>query len=475
MNNRLLETFKSVLPAVDFWSLRYVNTDYQQIMVRQNRTEPLTLNQSQGVHITLLQNGGIGYGATSDLTSNGLQLAIEQASRWAKYSSACGLIDTSQYPRPSESGQWQSPVEQDWDSLTVADKITLLTDINHALRSDDAIVDWWASLENIQTTSILFTEDVTIEQNFSQLTSMLSALANRGIESQQRSYGIEFSAQNGLEQLARIEFAEQASRISQQALQLLDAPNCPNSKRSLVLMPSQMTMQIHESIGHPLELDRILGDERNYAGTSFVTEDMFGTYQYGSDLLNISYDPRDPQQIASYGFDDEGIPARHEYLIRNGVLLRPLAGHLSQQRGNQPGVANSRACDWNRPAIDRMANINLEPGNSTLEEIIANTESGILMDTNRSWSIDDSRNKFQFGCEYAQLIENGELTTVVKNPNYRGISSHFWRNLSAVCNASTYQALGVPTCGKGEPNQAIQVGHASPVCQFQNVDVFGGG
>lgn len=475
MNNSLLETFKSELPSVDFWSLRHVNTDYQHIMVRQNRTEPLTVNQSQGVHITLIQNGGIGYGATSDLTRNGLKLAIEQASRWANYSSACGLIDSSHYPRPEQSGQWHSPVEHHWDSLSVTEKIALLTEINHTLNNHDTIVDWWASLSQMYTTSTLFTEDVVIEQHFSQLTSMLSALANRGVESQQRSYGVEFSTQGGLEQLTRIEFSDQASRVSEQAVQLLDAPNCPNDKRCLVLKPCQMTLQIHESIGHPLELDRILGDERNYAGTSFVTMDMFGTYQYGSNLLNISYDPRDSKQIASYAFDDEGIPARHEYLIKDGILLRPLAGHLSQQRGNLPGVANSRACDWNRPAIDRMANINLEPGDSTLEDIIKNTESGIVMDTNRSWSIDDSRNKFQFGCEYAQLIENGELTTVVKNPNYRGISSHFWRNLSAVGNASTYQVLGVPTCGKGEPNQAIQVGHASPVCQFQDVEIFGDG
>jgi len=201
---------------------------------------------------------------------------------------------------------------------------------------------------------------------------------------------------------------------------------------------------------------------------------MFGSYRYGSELLNVTFDPQNPQQIASYHFDDEGTPARLEYLIKNGILQRPLAGLISQRRANLAGVANSLACDWNRPAIDRMANINLVAGNSSLEQMIAQTESGILMDTNQSWSIDDSRNKFQFGCEYARLIENGELTEVVKNPNYRGISAQFWRNLSAVGNQDTYQVLSVPACGKGEPNQAIQVGHASPACLFKNIDVFGG-
>ena len=239
-------------------------------------------------------------------------------------------------------------------------------------------------------------------------------------------------------------------------------------------MPDQMILQIHESIGHPLELDRILGDERNFAGTSFVTLDMFGTYRYGSDLLNVTFDPTRPEELASYAFDDDGTRAEKQYLIRGGILERPLGGTLSQSRAGVAGVANSRADNWNRPPIDRMSNINLEPGASSLEQMIADIERGVLMRTNSSWSIDDSRNKFQFGCEWGQLIENGKLTTVVKNPNYRGISANFWRSLRHVGDASTMQVLGTPYCGKGEPSQIIRVGHASPACVFSNVDVFGG-
>ncbi len=239
-------------------------------------------------------------------------------------------------------------------------------------------------------------------------------------------------------------------------------------------MPDQMVLQIHESIGHPLELDRILGDERNFAGTSFVTLDMFGSYRYGSELLNITFDPGRPEELASYAFDDDGTPAERQYLIRAGVLERPLGGALSQARAGVAGVANSRADNWNRPPIDRMSNINLEPGDSSLDAMIAGIERGVLMRTNSSWSIDDSRNKFQFGCEWGQLIEHGALAGVVKNPNYRGISANFWRNLRQVGDASTMQVLGTPFCGKGEPSQVIRVGHASPACVFSNVDVFGG-
>jgi predicted Zn-dependent protease len=242
----------------------------------------------------------------------------------------------------------------------------------------------------------------------------------------------------------------------------------------VLLAPDQMILQIHESIGHPLELDRILGDERNFAGTSFVTLDMLGSYRYGSDLLNVTFDPTEPAELASYGWDDEGTRAEKVHLIREGILLRPLGGAISQARAGVPGVASARADNWNRPPIDRMANLNLEPGDADFDALVASIDRGVYMETNNSWSIDDSRNKFQFGCERGRLIENGRLGAVVKNPGYRGISASFWRNLARVGDASTRQVLGTPYCGKGEPSQVIRVGHASPACVFRNVDVFGG-
>ncbi|MDQ5848455.1 MAG: TldD/PmbA family protein, partial [Pseudomonadota bacterium] len=242
----------------------------------------------------------------------------------------------------------------------------------------------------------------------------------------------------------------------------------------LLLMPDQMMLQVHESIGHPLELDRILGDERNYAGTSFVTPEMFGSYRYGSELLNVTYDPTRPEELATYAFDDDGTQAVKTTLIKNGILVAPLGGHLSQARAGMPGVANARASGWNRPAIDRMANLNVEPGASKLEAMIGSIKRGVLMRTNVSWSIDDSRNKFQFGCEWGELVEDGKRKGVVKNPNYRGISATFWRSLRMVGDAGTLEVHGTQYCGKGEPNQAVHCGHAAPACLFADVDVFGG-
>jgi predicted Zn-dependent protease len=269
-------------------------------------------------------------------------------------------------------------------------------------------------------------------------------------------------------------FAQDSQRMAEEALQLLDAPECPTDRRDLLLAPDQMMLQIHESIGHPLELDRILGDERNFAGTSFVTPEMFGHYAYGSPLLNVTFDPTVASEFASYAFDDEGTPATRQYLIRDGILERPLGGATSQARAGLAGVANARACSWNRPPIDRMANLNVEAGTTPLEQLIASVERGVYMQTNVSWSIDDARNKFQFGCEWGRLIEEGRLTTLVRNPSYRGISATFWRSLKGVGDADSRGIYGTPWCGKGEPAQIIRVGHASPACLFGDVEIFGG-
>jgi predicted Zn-dependent protease len=205
---------------------------------------------------------------------------------------------------------------------------------------------------------------------------------------------------------------------------------------------------------------------------------MFGSYRYGSELLDVSFDPAVDAELAGYAVDDEGTRARRVKLIERGILMRPLGGALSRARARAAGfdldgTANARATGWHRAPIDRMGNVNVEPGDATLEQMISGVRRGVLMKTNVSWSIDDSRNKFQFGCEWGQMIEDGRLTQVVRNPNYRGISATFWRNLARVGDAGTLEVMGTPFCGKGEPGQVIRVGHASPACLFEDIDVFG--
>jgi predicted Zn-dependent protease len=353
----------------------------------------------------------------------------------------------------------------------------LLQHESEAAGCDPRIVDWEALVDVRHATHRLVTsEGCDVLQRYRFLFPSISVTAHADDVTQQRSLngyrGV--CQQGGTEILTRFGFTGAGARIAQEALELLAAPNCPSGRMDVLLAPDQMVLQIHESIGHPLELDRILGDERNFAGTSFVTPDMFGNYRYGSEHLDITFDPTRPEELASYAYDDEGTPADRTYLIRDGILERPLGGAISQARAGLPGVANARADNWNRPPIDRMANLNLEPGDATFDELVASIERGVLLETNSSWSIDDSRNKFQFGCERGRLIEYGRIGAVVKNPNYRGISAVFWRSLARVGNADTLQVLGTPYCGKGEPGQTIRVGHASPACVFTDVDVFGG-
>lgn len=474
--HQIVKDFTAVAPAVGFWTLRLTDEHSESVVVRQGVTQPVSMNLARGALLTVIEADGMGYAATSDLSPASLLRAAGEARGWARVCAGKGLVDPRVWPRPAIQGRYQTPVRQAWDSMPLADKIALLQDANHALKIDARIVDWSAWLGHRRVDTLLVNSaGALIEQSFHYMSPGLMAVANEGSVTQyRRGGGAQSSRQGGLEQLPLLGFPTAAPQLAEETLALLGAPECPQGRMDLVLAPSQMVLQIHESIGHPLELDRILGDERNYAGTSFVTAEMFGSYRYGSELLNVTFDPERPEQLASYAYDDEGTPAKREYLIKQGVLLRPLGGVLSQARAGLPGVANARQADWFRPPIDRMANLNVEPGTTAVKDMIAAVERGVYMETNRSWSIDDSRNKFQFGCELGRVIENGELKGLVRNPNYRGISATFWRNLSAVGDAESFRVQGVTNCGKGEPNQSIYVGHASPTCRFSDVDVFGG-
>ena len=475
------DRFAAQAPACDYWTLRLVAEASDHLSVRQGVVEPSALGSSLGAMVTVLAGRGIGYGATSDLSPAGLRAAAERALGWAEAHARLGLFDADLYPRSAFQADYRSPVTRPWQDLPLADKIALLQEANRALAIDERIVDWAAWLTRRRVDQLLVTSDGgRIAQTLELVTPGLVAVANAGSQTQRRhGGGADWAQQGGLERLAAVDLPADAGRIAEEAIALLDAPECPETHMDLILLPSQMVLQIHESIGHPLELDRILGDERNYAGTSFVTPEMFGTYRYGSELLNVTFDPTVPGELASGVADDEGTPATREYLIRAGILERPLGGRLSQARAGLPGTANARASGWDRPPIDRMANINLEPapgtGAETLAGLIGRVERGVLMDTNRSWSIDDSRNKFQFGCELGRLIEDGELRGLVRNPGYRGISAAFWRSLDGVGGPDTHEVRGVQNCGKGEPNQAVCVGHAAPPCLFRDVACFGGG
>ena len=471
MPDSLRSRFRTLKSRAPFWSLRYVEQTSELLAVRQDTLEPPSLSVDRGAMLIAIGPTGYGYCATSDVSAAGLQAALDRATAWAEATRARSLyaFDPQRMLAPRGTRVPKRPTRA--RSRRVLHD--LLAEECRRARTDARIVERYAgiALRDMEQAYLTNTGG-EVRQRFRSTIPHAHATANHGVATQTRSFI--HAQQGGFEQIERSGFRGCGARLADQAIQLLLAPNCPAGKMDLLLMPDQMMLQIHESIGHPLELDRILGDERNYAGTSFVTPDMFGRYQYGSPLLNVTFDPSLPQQLATYAFDDDGTAAEKVWLIRDGILERPLGGYLSQLRAGLPGTANARASGWNRPPIDRMANLNVEPGATPLAEMIGSIERGVLMRTNVSWSIDDSRNKFQFGCEWGERIEDGQVKSVVKNPNYRGISATFWRSLRMVGDADTFEVHGTLYCGKGEPNQAIDVGHAAPACVFADVDLFGG-
>ena len=470
---KLNEIINKIDLPIDWIGLRGVNEKTTYRVIRDGNPQANMQNNSKGIMVEVLVDGQFGYfgSRNTDVDSilKGAKIAMLQAKEAAKNP----IFNFTEKARPATKGSFNSSYLKSVDEVSPGKLNEILLKAYNQLKVNDKIVSASAMGMIIETESnYISSNGGDVKQNFLMVQSDYSATANDGDIYQRRSDN--HCLQIGMEEFDEEMVLVRAQRVGEQALELINAEECPTETTDLILAPDQMLLQIHESIGHALEVDRILGDERNYAGWSFVRPDDFGKLQYGSKIMNITFDPTVEHQFACYGYDDGGVKAEKEFIIKDGILVRGLGGMESQLRSGIPGVANFRSSSWNRAPIDRMANLNLEPGNSTYDDMIKSIERGVFMETNRSWSIDDYRNKFQFGCEYAKLIENGKFTKTLKNPNYRGISNPFWNSLKMVGNADTFELYGTPYCGKGEPNQSIRVGHASPVCLFKNIEVFGG-
>jgi Predicted Zn-dependent proteases and their inactivated homologs len=269
-----------------------------------------------------------------------------------------------------------------------------------------------------------------------------------------------------------MDLAGNAQRIAEEAVALLDAPQCPSGEMTLVVDASQVALQVHESCGHPIELDRVLGYEASFAGTSFLTLDKLGKLQYGSEKVNIDADATAPGGLGTFGWDDEGVPAQSVPIISSGRFVNYLTSRETAPIVRQDSMGSCRASGWDRIPLIRMTNINLRPGDAgTLDDLIADTRDGIFLSTNKSWSIDDRRLNFQFGTQAGWLIRNGKLTQMVRNPTYTGITPQFWGGCDAICSPSAYTLWGIPNCGKGEPIQTGHVGHGAAPARFRGVQV----
>ncbi len=468
-----LETFLAQHQGeADTISVTHILDETQYYQARGGKADPYSVGTTEGFYLEIQTNGVKVYGGAP--AAQQLPVLFETLTARAKALKPHQLIDFSNLTPPHESGHYESASSESRMASTLSPRAIqdALCEYSHTLLNGGLFASDASCFQIHRESLSMHSSGTVIAQTMDASALHLSATAEKDGETQTRSNGFK-SLQVPLEHHFK-DADEACQRIRTQALELINAENCPNATLDLVLAPDQLYLQVHESIGHPLELDRILGDERNYAGFSFINLSDIGTLTYGSPLLNVTFDPHAASEMASYRFDDTGLKAEPLHIIKDGQLLRALGGSDSQFRCDVPGVACARQTAWNRAPIDRMANLNIEPGSSTFDEIIASIENGIYMETNRSWSIDDYRRKFQFGAEYARLIKDGKLGAVVKNPNYRGTTLPFWHSLSHVGNADTKKPWGTLWCGKGEPNQVVRVGHAVPVCAFQGVEVFGG-
>jgi TldD protein len=436
--------------------------------------------ESVGMNVRVIADGAWGFAASAELGRGAVEATAARAVEIARASARVKRDDVRLAPEKPAIAEWSTPYEVDPFTTSVEQNIALLLKIDEELRSVAGITLAEANL-NFSREEQWFasSEGADIHQTKLSTGAGYAAYSFAESEIQKRSYPNSFGGQwqnKGYELIKELELVENARRIAEEAVALHKADQCPEGTFDIILDSSQLGLQIHESVGHPIELDRVLGMEANFAGTSFLTLEKLRTLRYGSDLVNVVADARQEHGpgLGTFGYDDEGVQAQCIPIITNGLFT----GYLSSRDtahtiGENRSGGSVRAEGWNRLPMIRMTNISLLPGRNplTLEQLIASTDHGILMQTNRSWSIDDKRYNFQFGCEIGWEIKGGKRVRMVKNPSYSGITTEFWNSLDAVCSRDQWTLWGTPNCGKGQPQQVMGTGHGAAPARFRAIKV----
>jgi TldD protein len=436
--------------------------------------------ESLGVSVRVIVDGAWGFAASQDLTRPRVEATAARAVEIARASAQVKQSDVQLAPEKPVTAEWTTPHAIDPFSMSVEQNIQLLLDIDAELRAVPGITLAENSLNfNCEEQWFFSSEGSDIHQTKYSVGAGYSAYAFAGNEIQKRSYPNSYGGQwqnKGYELIEELKLVQNARRIAEEAVALHHADQCPEGTFDIILDSSQLGLQIHESIGHPIELDRVLGMEANFAGTSFLTLDKLRTLRYGSEIVNVVADARQEHGpgLGTFGFDDEGVPAQCTPIITNGLFTGYLTSRETAHTiGENRSGGTLRAESWNRLPMIRMTNISLLPGEKplTLEQLIASTDRGILMQTNRSWSIDDKRFNFQFGCEIGWEIRGGKRVRMLKNPSYSGITTEFWNSLDAICSRDEWTLWGTPNCGKGQPQQVMGTGHGAAPSRFRAIKV----
>jgi TldD protein len=437
-------------------------------------------SESIGMSVRVIVDGAWGFAASSELGRGAVEATAEKAVAIAKASARVKREEVHLASEKPIVAEWATPYQVDPFSTSVEQNIDLLLRIDTELRSVVGITLAETNLNfNREEQWFASSEGANIHQTKLSTGAGYAAYAFAGNEIQKRSYPNSFGGQwqnKGYELVAELRLIENARRIAEEAVALHKADQCPEGNFDLIVDSSQLGLQIHESVGHPIELDRVLGMEANFAGTSFLTLEKLRNLRYGSDLVNVVADARQEHGpgLGTFGFDDEGVPAQCTPIIKNGLF----SGYLTSREtahtiGENRSGGTCRAEGWNRLPMIRMTNISILPGEKplSLEQLIASTDHAILMQTNRSWSIDDKRYNFQFGCEIGWEIKSGKRVRMVKDPLYSGITTDFWNSMDAICSRDEWTLWGTPNCGKGQPQQVMGTGHGAAPARFLRVKV----
>jgi TldD protein len=465
--------------GASYADVRIVERVTQHIAVKNGRVEALEQDESLGFGVRVIVNGAWGFASGSRLEGQEIERVVLQAIAIAKASALAKTRDVNIGAAVVSKGVYETPIRINPFTISLDEKIGLLMKADAEMRRVKGVKVARGELAFVrENKEFASTEGSSIKQEIVECGCGIVAMATdpQSGEVQVRSYpnaGGRHQQARGYEFILEQKLPENAGPIGEQAVALLSSDQCPSYDATTVILDgSQVALQVHESCGHPIELDRVLGSEAAFAGTSFLTPEKLGNFHYGSEFVSITADATIPGGLGTFGFDDEGVPAQKTDIVKNGLFVGYLTSReTAQELGLGASNGTMRADGWNRIPIIRMTNISLLPGTWDVNEMIASTDDGIWMDTNRSWSIDDRRLNFQFGTEMAWEIKAGKKTRMLKNATYTGITPQFWGSCDAVGNEASWIVWGTPNCGKGQPPQTAHTGHGAAPARFRNVRV----
>ncbi len=458
--------------GAEYADARAVVRRNQLVSTKNGRVEAVNDAESEGIGVRVLVGGAWGFAGDRRLDAEGAREAALRACAFAR--AAAGPHTRALAPINARKGTYRTPLEQDPFEVSLAAKVEHCLSANEALQGPDVIVRQAMVRAQREHKVLLSSEGTDVEQELVECGGGIDCSATRDGVFQMRSYpsaNVGSSSQAGWEYVESLGLEREAPRVAEQAAALLRAEACPAGVTTVVLDAEQVALQVHESVGHPTELDRIYGTEASYAGTSFLKPADLGSLRYGSDLMHISADPTTQGGLGTFGFDDEGVQAERQLVVEAGLLTGFLTSRETAARIGSGSGGSMRAEGWNRMPLVRMTNLHLEPGQGSRDDLLSEVDHGVYLETNRSWSIDDKRLNFQFGTQMAWEIKDGRLGRMLRDATYTGITPEFWGKLDAVGGAEEWQLYGMTNCGKGQPGQSAHVSHGASPARFRDVQI----